>query len=534
MNDLERKLKDLKELINNKDYINAILLIKELEKIGNEDLNKHFKILMDLFSVITCLPMDQIDIVKNLKFEEIEILKQSCFFSDITKENAKHELIFHRRYAALIKDFKNWESNTYQDILRMLINLAYLVEKKCKSTILNNIYTQNYEKARKLLENKAETQRLKKLEKVTLILLGQIIVFMKTKELPEVNLVNTNDYVEALANNNFKLALKLVENYNLTNNINFNQTPNYLLLRDICKVLENIKNYKNYCMENKIKIADESYEFIKNKYNEIKKYGLITVKCKTKEKVAKILKALINYPDISSIIIGEGKTLVLKYSPYIDSKNKVPGMMKKANLLFSEKEIEDALKIYLDVLKNDDIKATTYSKVGLCFVELRNYTKAIEYLTIAMEIGKKEKKIYDYHALITKLQGKLSAEDIKPHYNIKNLDFTNKQVNFGLGDLTEITKKIIESGLDVESACISLGISSENTELIKLVYAREFFSRGEDEIAKKFLKSVEQSDNKTSKVIKALKETRSNKKIYLNKKETTMSLSLKLKPKKNK
>ena len=210
--------------------------------------------------------------------------------------------------------------------------------------------------------------------------------------------------------------------------------------------------------------------------------------------------------------------------------------MTEANKLNSSNQTKEALEIYLEVLKYDNIRAITYSKVGLCYVALRNYTKAIEYLTIAMELGKKENQTFDFHALITRLEGRLLEADVKPLFSNKDnkFNFCDKNDNFGLGNLTDITNAIIESGLDVESACLSLGISSENTELIKLVYAREFFSSGEEQLAEKFLKSVEQSKNKTPRIIKALKEVRNNKRMYLNKRETTMTLSLKLKPKKSK
>lgn len=536
MNNLEEYLKPLLELINKKDYINAITLIEKLEAFKDEELNKYLKVLMDLFSVITSLTREQRDSIKSLTFEDFVLNKSSNLFSDIIKENEKRYLILHRRYATLIKGFNDWESSIYQDILKALITLANEAEKKHRTNLLNNIYSKNYEQAKVLLENKSAKQNIKKIEKVTLVLLEQIMVLMHSKELPKKNEINTDNYIEAISNNDFELALKLTEDYNIKNNFNFNQTPNYLLLRDICKVLRNIKNYKDYCKENKVEAPEEENELVKNKYDEIKKYGLVTIKCKTKNKIAKILKSLINYPGISSMVICDGKTLVLKYSPYIDSLSRVPELMKKANDLSNKKKTKEALEIYLEVLKCEGIKAITYSKVGLCFVALKNYSKAIEYLTIAMELGKKENQIYDFHALITRLEGKLLEEDIKPHFSYKEskFNFCDKNDNFGLGDLTDLTNSITESGLDVESACLNLGIPKENIELIKLVYAKEFFSRGEEQLAEKFLKSVEQSDNKTPRIIKALKEVRNNKRMYLNKRETTMTLSLKLKPKKSK
>lgn len=529
------KLNIVLNFINQKNYVEAINLIQELYEMNNTDLNKYLLILMDLFSVISCLTKKQKENIKNLELCDM-MIDNSNIFNDLNKENDKRNLILQKKYSLLIEDFDNWENNVYQNILRVLIKTANDSEEKFKSNFESAIFDRKYEHAKNILESKLVRQRALKEEKITYQILTQLFSIMKTKSLPCVLKSNTEDYVEAISNNDFELALKIIEQrYINDNKVVLTRMPDYLLLRDICKVIQNVKKFDTYCEDNKINSDGlEKNDCIKSKYEEIKKYGIITIKTKNTNKIAKVLMDSINYPDISCMLLCNNEMIVLKYNPYVDTYSKVPKLMLEANKINARKKTKNALNLYLEALKFENVRSSAYSKIGLCFVELKSFSRAIDYLTVAMELGKKEDIIFDFHPLIARLQGKLQADEIKPHFSNKDniFDFEGQKINFGLGDLTEINDFIISSGLDVESACISMGIFPEKIDLIKLVYAREFFSKGEIKLAEKFLKSVEQSENKTERVKRALDEIKKNKIIFINKKESTLTLSLKLKPKK--
>ena len=78
-------------------------------------------------------------------------------------------------------------------------------------------------------------------------------------------------------------------------------------------------------------------------------------------------------------------------------------------------------------------------------------------------------------------------EEIKPVFKPKDNKFNfEENYNFGLGDISEVTDAIILMELNVDEACQKLLINKEETELIKLIYAREFFSKGEIKLGEKF------------------------------------------------
>lgn len=73
--------------------------------------------------------------------------------------------------------------------------------------------------------------------------------------------------------------------------------------------------------------------------------------------------------------------------------------------------------------------------------------------------------------------------------------------------------------------------NSEETEIIKLIYAREYYRAGFIKKGDEFIKSVERSTVKTNFINKLLEEIRENKKSYnLKDQEKDIELSLFLRP----
>lgn len=158
---------------------------------------------------------------------------------------------------------------------------------------------------------------------------------------------------------------------------------------------------------------------------------------------------------------------------------------------------------------------------------------AIDYFTVATELSKKEEKSYDFTDLIAKLKGTIDKKNKKPRFTMKVEDFNNNDNYYGIENFDEITSYILESKLDVETACQKLNISNEEIDIIRLIYARKFYSQGSYDKGDQFLKSVEQSKNKSEFTIKLIEEIRKNKKFYINRSnENEKILALTLKPKK--
>ena len=89
--------------------------------------------------------------------------------------------------------------------------------------------------------------------------------------------------------------------------------------------------------------------------------------------------------------------------------------------------------------------------------------------------------------------------------------------------------------MDAETACQELGMTDEQIDTIRLIYAREFYSQGNYEKGAQILKSVEKSKNKTKFTSKLFDEVRRNKRFYINRpSEKPQQLALILQPRKTK
>ena len=275
------------------------------------------------------------------------------------------------------------------------------------------------------------------------------------------------------------------------------------------------------------------------KYEELlDKKGVILLKPMANDKIDRILEMVENYQDMVAFVIDEGNKhqIVLRYKPTINEYVDTNNLLKLGDQAYEEENYDECIANYSQLLQiKTNPKSRIYSKLGLAYMKKRQIPLAIDYLRIATNLSKTENSIYDFTELIADLKGKMSSEDRKPIFRMTQKDFDYSDVNdyYGIDNFDEINAFINESESDVETACEQLGLSFEEIDIIKLIYAREFYFQEKYEKGDKFLKSVEKSKNKTKYTKEIFEEVRKNKRFYHNhKKENNIELVLTLSPKK--
>ena len=125
-------------------------------------------------------------------------------------------------------------------------------------------------------------------------------------------------------------------------------------------------------------------------------------------------------------------------------------------------------------------RSNIYAKLGLSFMKCFRIDLAIDYLTIANFLAKEENSGYDYSDLILRLKGYITKDDSKPLFKMTQEEFDYSDINdyYGIDNFEEINEFISNSGLDVESACKELNMTSEETDIVILLFAREFYCQG--------------------------------------------------------
>jgi hypothetical protein len=96
----------------------------------------------------------------------------------------------------------------------------------------------------------------------------------------------------------------------------------------------------------------------------------------------------------------------------------------------------------------------------------------------------------------------------------KEFDPNNMNDYFGFDNFREINDYIVESGLDLESACEKLEMTPEEINILRLVYAREYYIFSNFTTGDLFLSTVEKSKDKTPEIKRLIKEIRESRKFY--------------------
>ncbi len=286
---------------------------------------------------------------------------------------------------------------------------------------------------------------------------------------------------------------------------------------------EDISKYQEILESNEL-----FQEKLRNIYNEVLKYGLKIIETDEEEE-KKILNIFSKVRNVTCFYIGEGLNKKLVIRDYPLEQEKISEVKKNAYIAYENRHYHTALKEYKKILCVKKVYSSIYAQIALCYYYLNNIPKAIEYIEAANEIGKNEES-KNYDALYEKFIKVDKKNDYKPKCNLDITEFCFNDENFGLGDISNITDFILKTGLDVESACKILLINNEDMNILRLIYAKNFYTVKEFELGDKFIKSVEQSDNKTEKVLKILEEVKSTKKVYSNRNSENLNYSLKLIP----
>ena len=268
---------------------------------------------------------------------------------------------------------------------------------------------------------------------------------------------------------------------------------------------------------------DSEKEFIEGKHQElVERKGALLLKPMSDERIDNILDMLEDYPDIRTFTFqsGANKQLVLKYhqthKEYIDYK----ALLKEAEVKYRAENYQECLDICLQLLGYfEQPNAYIYGRIGLCYMKQFRLPLAIEYLTIATNKSRLDDENYDFSELIAKLRGdKFEADTIKPKFKMKESDFNSNDINnfFGIDNIEEVCACINENGLDIDAVAKDLGYSPEDINLIKLIYAREYYIQAEFEKGDALLKQVERSKEKNDVIKKAYAEIKKNRRFYPN------------------
>ena len=290
----------------------------------------------------------------------------------------------------------------------------------------------------------------------------------------------------------------------------------------------------------RIRAEKEKYsrEYIEDVYDELmRQHGIIMLPVEYSPTIDKIKDITEEYKNMVRFVVNVGgeKFVVLRYKPIIQERLDIKEILKEADEAFKSGDYKTAKVLYFELLTVFSKPSSfIYSRTGMSLYKLGKKKQAIDYLLMANYMAKKEERDVDYTDLINKLRfGSVDEIDKKISVNMSDSDFTYwTEGNFhGVDNFDEINDYILLKGVDVETACKELGISREKANIVKLLYAREFYMRKDVKKGDQFLKAYEESEYKTTYSKSLYDEIKRTKKIYVNRKQdSSKKLLLSLQP----
>ena len=261
-------------------------------------------------------------------------------------------------------------------------------------------------------------------------------------------------------------------------------------------------------------ISNEDIKYINAKFDKVRDSKRFIHIKKINEERKKLLKIMvINSLDIS--YLDTTKSLTLWYTPYKNKRVNTRDLKIKGEQLYRNNNLKEALSVFQELVEHGQFSSYTMARLGLICLNLNYINWSIEYLTFATELSEKFNNDFDFTALLSKLTKKDNEiNEVKYKVEFNYSEFTNDNNYDDIDNIDEIST-MVSKGNSIKEVCESFNMNDEQICLVYLFYVREYYMNGDYEIGDKILKYVEQSQNKTEKVISLMNDIRKNKKFYL-------------------
>ncbi len=92
--------------------------------------------------------------------------------------------------------------------------------------------------------------------------------------------------------------------------------------------------------------------------------------------------------------------------------------------------------------------------------------------------------------------------------------YSKENDNYGLRNYQELISYAIRLNIDLETACEEFGLTREETDLVKLMYARDLYKNGMIKFGNVYFNNVKSLPNKSPVVVEFMQEIQRKKKFY--------------------
>lgn len=257
-------------------------------------------------------------------------------------------------------------------------------------------------------------------------------------------------------------------------------------------------------------------EYISELLPELRKNGILILDKMSGNARYHLVNAVKRTPDVSCFTMKTDKRVVLRYMPRYDEYINWGDYMKRAEDTYNANDYNTCIEIYTTLSRLGVPKANIYARLGFCYYYTGNRNLAIDYLTVATDLGKQNNDdSFDFTDMINDLK-MLDIDEVKPAVEFGVSEFKEDDCNDTIEDIEQIADDLC-SGMSLSDICSQRGLNNQQKSIILITLAKEHYIQGNNEVGDKYLRIVERTKNKSEQVKKMLQNVTQNKKLYQNK-----------------
>ena len=265
-----------------------------------------------------------------------------------------------------------------------------------------------------------------------------------------------------------------------------------------------------------------SYDVVEQKRKYLGEIGGISKLTPASERERIELKKIISqFRELESfeILNDNNVEIIIRYKkddPRIDVGNEIR-TLKNAYL---QRDYRLCIKKGLLVLRTATApKSDLYGMIGLSYYGLNMTEKAEDYLRVACCLtNEKNYNKLSLEEMVERVEDKMK-QMYKNNNGRKEYNFFNSKKGvhidgLSVPNLEKVLEYIEQNLVDLETAGRELGLTNEEIDFLKLIFAREFYKSGDIEKGDAYLQAVEQTSGKTNDVTRLCLEARTNKLFF--------------------
>ena len=288
-------------------------------------------------------------------------------------------------------------SDEKKNLIKSLLIRVIRKEKRNMTILLNLIKEKEYEKIVSFIDVLEEKRKTSQPDKMLNLLASTILEVQQTRTIPEkrCTYLEEENLVQAILYNDYETALKINNEYNKKIKISNDESLMHLLLVDLCDLINDIKLEQIINKDKKeeehpltqeeksrLKIMlEENIKLLENQKD------VILLDDLSKKEIKYLQSIINNYQNVDIFTIGKEKvSAVLRPFANDDVYYELNNMYYFADMAYDEQDYCLCSEYYLEILKVGAPRSVAYFKLGLCYMKIEEYEKALIYFKIAHDL----------------------------------------------------------------------------------------------------------------------------------------------------